>query len=121
MATEDRTPLPQLNGHTPPHVRVVQYERGEAWVVVAHGAYDLDTIDQLAHALKRAVAQHARVVLDASGVTFADSAFLNLLLETNRYTDLRIAVPSPQLRRVLEITGADTLLDIRPTVDDAVT
>ncbi|MFJ9721528.1 STAS domain-containing protein [Streptomyces sp. NPDC101209] len=120
-ADSDHTPLPERNGHTPGQVGVGQYERGGAWVVIAHGDYDLDSIGRLTQALDTAAAQHKRVVLDASGVTFADSTFLNLLLNTHRHTDLRIAAPAPQLRRILEITGADTLLDIRPTVDDAVT
>ncbi|MFI8230938.1 STAS domain-containing protein [Streptomyces sp. NPDC085900] len=120
-ADDDNTPFQQLNGHAPPQTGVIQYERGGAWIVVAHGAYDLDSIDPLAHALETAAAQHTRVVLDTSGLTFADSTFLNLLLNTHRLTDLRVAAPPPQLLRVLEITGADTLLDLRPTVEDAVT
>ncbi|MFD8309072.1 STAS domain-containing protein [Streptomyces sp. NPDC059690] len=123
MATpdDDSTLFPQFNEHIPMQIGVVQYERGGAWVVVAHGAYDLHSIGQLADALETAAAKHARVVLDASGVAFADSSFLNLLLSTHRMTDLRVAGPTPQLRRVLEMTGADTVLDIRATVDDAVT
>ncbi|MFD8309287.1 anti-sigma factor antagonist [Streptomyces sp. NPDC059690] len=58
--------------------------------------------------------------LDAFGVTFADSSFLHLLLNTRHRTDLRTAAPAAQLRRVLELTGAGTVLDIWPT-DDAVT
>ncbi|TQJ92432.1 STAS domain-containing protein [Streptomyces sp. SLBN-31] len=119
-ADDDKTMSQQLNGHAPPQSGVTQYERGGAWIVVAHGAYDLDSIDPLANALETAAAQHARVVVDASGLTFADSTFLNLLLTTHRQTDLRVAAPPPQLLRVLEITGADTLLDLRPTVEDAV-
>ncbi|MEU9395674.1 STAS domain-containing protein [Streptomyces sp. NPDC048324] len=123
MATADsgHTPLPEHNGHALGQSGVVQYERGGAWVVIAQGDYDLDSIGRLTQALDTAAAQHKRVVLDASAVTFADSTFLNLLLNTHHRTDLRIAAPAPQLRRILEITGADTLLDIRPTVDDAVT
>ncbi|MFD8308388.1 STAS domain-containing protein [Streptomyces sp. NPDC059690] len=123
MATpdDDSTPFPQFNEHIPGHIGVVQYERGGACVVVAHGAYDLHSIGPLADALQTAAAKHARVVLDASGITFADSTFLNMLLSTHRMTDLRVAGPAPQLRRVLEMTGADTVLDLRTTVEDAVT
>ncbi|MGW1887337.1 STAS domain-containing protein [Streptomyces sp. NPDC001970] len=48
-----------------------------------------------------------------SGVTFGDSAFLNLLLRVHRTTELRIAMPQPQLRWLFEITGADKVLDVR--------
>ncbi|MFD5537715.1 STAS domain-containing protein [Streptomyces sp. NPDC127079] len=123
MATPDdgNTPFAQLNGQTPGQIGVVQYDLGGVWVVVAHGAYDLHSIGSLAQALETAAAKHARVVLDASAVTFADSTFLNMLLSTHRQTDLRVAGPTRQLRRVLEMTGADTVLDLRPTVEDAIT
>ncbi|WP_427168490.1 STAS domain-containing protein [Streptomyces sp. C1-1] len=123
MATrdDDQAPFQQFNGAIPARIGVVQYERGGAWVIVAHGPYDLDSIGPLAQALETAAAKHPRVVVDASGVSFADSTFLNLLLATHQLTDLRLAAPTPQLRRILEITAADSLLDVRPTVEDALT
>ncbi|MFF7445636.1 MULTISPECIES: STAS domain-containing protein [unclassified Streptomyces] len=99
---------------------VVQYERDGAWVVVAHGSYDMDSLSPLAEALGTAAEKHARVVVDVAGITFADSTFLNLLLGLNRQTELRLVGPPPQLRRILELTGADTVLDVRATVEDAV-
>jgi anti-anti-sigma factor len=122
MSTADRDrqePSAHLNGHTPGRGAVVQYELGGAWVVVAHGNYDMDSIGPLADALRTAAQKHSRVVLDASGVTFADSMFLNLLLHIHPMTSLRVAAPTPQLKRVFEITGADTVLDIRASVADA--
>jgi anti-anti-sigma factor len=99
---------------------VVQYERGDAWVVVAKGAYDANTLGPLADALEAAVPAHRRVVLDASGITFADSTVLNLLLGIHRATTLRVAAPPHQLLRLLQNTGADAVLDVRETVEDAV-
>lgn len=99
--------------------RVVQYEREGVWVVVAHGDYDAHSIASMGHALERAAEKHARVVVDAADLRFADSSFLNLLLRTHRATSLCVASPAPQLRRVLEITGADQVLDVRATVEDA--
>lgn len=98
---------------------MVQYELGGAWVVVAHGDYDMNTVGPLADVLQTAAQEHSRVVLDASGITFADSTFLNLLLRIHTMAGLRVAAPTPQLRRVLEITGADTVLDIRDSVENA--
>ncbi|QTI43548.1 STAS domain-containing protein [Streptomyces nojiriensis] len=49
-------------------------------VVVAQGDMDLDISAPLAESLLAAAHAHPVVVLDVSGVTFADSAFLNLLL-----------------------------------------
>ena len=118
-ADDSQSAFGQVNGHVPEENGLVQYERDKACVIVAHGAFDMDTIAPFAEALQTAVAQHARVVVDASGITFADSTFLNLLLHINQQTDLRIVAPAPQLRRVLEMTGADSVLTVQPTVDDA--
>jgi anti-anti-sigma factor len=117
-ADEGKRPTSQVNGFVAGPA-VVQYELGEAWVVVAHGAYDMDSISPFAEVLETAAAKHSRVVVDASGITFADSTFLNLLLRTHRETDLRVAAPAPQLMRILEMTGADALLTVRATVEDA--
>ncbi|MDQ0904365.1 anti-anti-sigma factor [Streptomyces canus] len=119
-ADEGQRPYDQVNGYVSEQARPVQYERGEAWVVVAHGAYDMDTIAPFAEALETAASKYTRVVVDASGITFADSTFLNLLLRIHRLTQLRVVAPAEQLRRVLELTGADAVIDVRTSVDDAV-
>lgn len=98
---------------------VTQYERHGACVVVPRGSYDMESIDPLAAVLAAASAEHRPIVLDASGITFADSALLNLLILTRREADLRLAAPTPQLQRILEITGVDTILKVRTTVEDA--
>jgi anti-anti-sigma factor len=102
-----------------PHL--TQYEREGAWVVAVHGAFDLDSGPVLASALQDAATTHTTVVVDAAGLTFADSSVLNVLLNFHRGHRLRLARPAHQLRRVLELTGADKVLDIRPTVEDALT
>lgn len=109
----------QTTGHTAQAASVHQYAKGGAWVVAARGAYDLDSIQPLADALASAVRNHPTVVLDASGVTFADSTLLNLLIVTHQAGDLRLVAPSVHLRRLCEITGVDRLLDIRETLDAA--
>jgi anti-anti-sigma regulatory factor len=72
---------------------VVQYERGGVWVVVAHGAYDLDSIGRLTQALETAAAKHPRVIVDASGVTFADSTFRAGLRAVRAFTSERAGPP----------------------------
>nr|CAK50918.1 putative anti-sigma factor antagonist [Streptomyces ambofaciens]CAK51156.1 putative anti-sigma factor antagonist [Streptomyces ambofaciens] len=98
---------------------VVQYERCGAWVVSARGPYDMSTVTPLADALDTAAKEHPKVVLDASGITFADSALLNLLILTHQAADFRVAAPAQQLKRLLQLTAADTILKIRETVDEA--
>ncbi|MEU9457105.1 STAS domain-containing protein [Streptomyces sp. NPDC048277] len=106
-----RTALPYLT----------QYEREGVWVVAVHGAFDFNSAPLLAAALQDAATTHKRVVVDAAGVTFADSTVLNVLLRFHQGHHLRLARPARQLLRVLELTGADQVLDIRAAVDDAVT
>ncbi|MFE9023828.1 STAS domain-containing protein [Streptomyces sp. NPDC007808] len=120
MSNTGGRPLPEQDGASVSvGDGVLQYEWRGAWVVVAHGEYDMDSIAPLTDALETAVRKHATVVLDASGVAFADSTLLNLLIRTHQAGTLRVAAPSPQLRRLCEITGADTLLELRGSVDEA--
>ncbi|WP_324605896.1 STAS domain-containing protein [Streptomyces sp. NRRL S-813] len=98
---------------------MIQYEWRGAWVVAAHGSYDMHSIPPLADALAAAARKHPKVVLDASGVVFADSSFLNLLILTHQAGTLRVAAPPQQLQRLFAITGVDAVLEVRETVDDA--
>lgn len=102
-----------------PATSLHQYESCGAWVVAACGSYDMDSIPPLAEALNAAVRNHAKVVLDASGIDFADSSFLKLLLLAHQTGTLHVAAPQEQLRRLFEITGIDTVLAVRETVNDA--
>ncbi|MEV7406232.1 hypothetical protein AB0N93_38455 [Streptomyces sp. NPDC091267] len=45
--------------------------------------------------------------------------FLRLILSTPDRAELRIAAPSPALVRLLSVVGADTVLNIHPTLDAA--
>ncbi|MER6115877.1 STAS domain-containing protein [Streptomyces sp. NPDC001743] len=100
-----------------PEVR--QYEYRGTWVIVAADEYDLGSITPLRQALHTAVRQYPKVVLDASAITFADSTFLNLLILAHRTGKLRLVAPSPQVRRLCEITGVDSVLEIRRTIEEA--
>ncbi|MFC8350353.1 STAS domain-containing protein [Streptomyces sp. NPDC057280] len=110
------TPGPSPERRAP---AVVQYGLGDVWVIAVSGEFDHHTSAALAEALQTAARKHQRVVVDAAGVAFADSMFLTLLLNIHGQTDLRVAAPSPQVARILELTGADTVLPVRPTVAEA--
>ncbi|MEV5781392.1 STAS domain-containing protein [Streptomyces sp. NPDC052287] len=88
-------------------------------VVVLQGDIDATTVQPVIDELESAGSRYSAVVLDADGIGFADSTFLNILLRFHRSTDLRIASPSVAVRRLLEITGADAVLNTHPTVPDA--
>ncbi|MEU6669097.1 STAS domain-containing protein [Streptomyces sp. NPDC046727] len=119
-AGRSENPSEYGHGRIPSPTGLVQYERNGVWIVVAYGAYDLDSVSPLAEALETAARKYSRVVMDASGLTFADSTVLNLLLRVHQATELRVAGPAPQLQRLLELTGADEVVDVRATVEEAV-
>jgi anti-anti-sigma factor len=88
-------------------------------IVTPHGDLDADTLGPLRRELTEAASNGRVVVLDASGITFADSSFLNLLLSTHQHGDLRIAALPPQLERLLRIVGVDQVLKVYTTPEEA--
>ncbi|MEV7127451.1 STAS domain-containing protein [Streptomyces sp. NPDC093260] len=112
--------VPHAGERAPDGPGVIQYEWRGVWVVVAQGSYDMQSVAPLANALDTAAGRCSKVVLDVSGVTFADSSFLNVLIQAHQATTLRVVSPPQQLRRLCEITGVDAVLETRPTVDAAV-
>ncbi|WP_328904100.1 STAS domain-containing protein [Streptomyces sp. NBC_00441] len=103
----------------PPQAVVTQYTQHGVRVVAAHGSCDARSIARLEEALTTAAWAQPKVVLDASGITFADSSLLNLLILTHRAAALRVAGPRPHLQRLLRITGLDAVLYVRATVEEA--
>ncbi|MFK0223676.1 STAS domain-containing protein [Streptomyces vinaceus] len=97
----------------------VRWEDDGTAVVVCGGEFDLDTVGALARACEGEATAAELLVLDVTGVAFADSTFLNELLRLRRSRLVVLAGPLPsQLRRMLEMTGALTLFEVR---DDAAT
>lgn len=90
-------------------------------VIAPQGDFDLDSLAPLRADIEAAATQHGGVILDASRITFADSTFLRLIITTHHDTDLRIAAPSAQVERLLNVVGADAFLRLYPTIDAALT
>lgn len=94
-------------------------------VVVAAGEIDLYTAPTLQTQLTEVVRDGpAHVVIDLSGVEFCDSTGMNVLLVAlkrvrERDGSLALAGPQSPVRRILEITGLDTVFAVYPTVDEA--
>lgn len=88
-------------------------------MITPTGELDVDSIVPLEAEIERALTQHAIIVLDAGGITFGDSMFIRLILTTHHRTDLRIAAPSPVVTRLFSLIGADSVLRIYPTLEDA--
>jgi anti-sigma B factor antagonist len=88
-------------------------------VVVLSGEADTSTAVLLREMLATHLDTGARLVtVDASGLSFLDSASLRVLVLAaralqGRHGTLVLARPQPVVARLLEITGADRLLDVR--------
>ena len=88
-------------------------------VVVLSGEADATTAAQLRETLATQLDTGARqVTVDASGLSFLDSASMRVLILAaralqGRHGTLVLARPQPLVARLLEITGADRLLDVR--------
>ena len=92
--------------------------------MIAAGEIDLYTAPRL-HSELAAVIDNAapasRIVVDMSGVEFCDSTGMNVLLSCLRRVrerggELEIASPKPAVRKILQVTGLDSVFTL---VDDA--
>jgi anti-sigma B factor antagonist len=82
---------------------------------------DMSNSSQVHDTLVRALDDGTAVLIaDAGRTMFCDSATITMLLRAHNHaaatgTQLRIAA-SPPIRRVLELTGADRMLHVYPSV-----
>ncbi|MFF7336796.1 STAS domain-containing protein [Streptomyces sp. NPDC008163] len=88
-------------------------------VIAPHGDVDIEALPALQERADSALAEHGALILDAAGISFADSSFLRLVFTLHDRGDLRIAAPSPTVRRLLQVVGADTFLNLYATVEAA--
>jgi anti-anti-sigma factor len=103
--------------------------RTERGYVIAALSGELDiasapTLREQLLSLQRPAA--SRLIIDLSAVSYADASGLTVLVGTGRRAGLlggflRLAAPSPQVAKVLSITGLSRHLDIFPTVHAAIT
>ncbi len=104
---------------------LITRQEGAAVVFAVGGELDLDTVAPLAEALGRVARDGAgqAVVLDLSGVTFADSTTVNVLLRAreNLGDRLRIATPSAFIQRLFDVIGLGAALSVHSTVASALT
>lgn len=98
----------------------VEHDGGPPTVVYVSGEVDLASAPQLRQALLGLVeADTLDVVVDASGLTFIDSAGLSVLLMASkrwaeRKATLTLRAPSQPLRRLLELTATTGRFQLEP-------
>ena len=107
-----------------PHVELNVSSRShdDHTIVTISGEIDLYTAPRLHGELVALIAdgKPARVVVDMSGVEFCDSTGMNVLLSCLRRArerggELEIASPKPAVRKILQVTGLDSVFTL---VDD---
>ena len=94
-------------------------------ILSVHGDADLHSAPELREALRGATDEGATtLVVDLSGTTVIDSTSLGVLLGAmkrlrERDGQIRLVVPRPEVRRVLEITMLDRIFSLHETLDEA--
>jgi len=103
-------------------LKVTSQPQGEYVVMSVHGEIDLYTVPRLHRELDNvlASADPVRLIVDLSGVDFCDSTGVNVLLGAHRKArekggDLELASPRPAVRKILQVTGLETVFTV---IDD---
>ena len=99
--------------------------QGDHTIMSVAGEIDLYTAPRLHGELATALAGGGpvRIVVDMSKVEFCDSTGMNVLLAAQRRAregggDLELAGPRPAIRKVLQVTGLETVFTV---LDDPAT
>jgi len=91
-------------------------------LVTAAGELDLHTCSEFQRVLAAARDRRpARLVVDLSEVTFIDSTALAALIVVQRgmQRPLDVVVTRPHLRRILVVTGLDTVFVLHRSIEEA--
>ena len=107
-------------------LRVSSRPQADHTVVAVSGEIDLYTAPRLAAELNKVLAKDepVRVVVDMSGVDFCDSTGMNVLLSALKRAreiggGLDLAGPRPAVRKILQVTGLDTVFAVVDHVDSS--
>lgn len=102
-----------------------EFEDGQVAAVTLPAEIDVTNSDEVRERLLSAAGQGASVLIaDMSQTTFCDSTGITALVRAFRRanengTKFRLVTTSSTVLRVLEITGVDRLIDVYPTVGEA--
>jgi len=92
------------------------------------GEIDLYTVPRLRGELSAALdgAGPVRLIIDLSGVDFCDSTGVNALLAAHRQAreaggELELLAPRPGVRKILQVTGLETVFTVTESLTGTVT
>ncbi|CAN3978049.1 STAS domain-containing protein [Kitasatospora purpeofusca] len=103
-------------------LRIDVRRSGPVRIVSVGGELDRDSADGLLAALAGLPEEGlTRILVDLAELSFCDSTGLNVLLRARQDAEragvlLELAGPRPVVVRLLALTGADTVLRVRPSV-----
>ncbi|MFV0127619.1 STAS domain-containing protein [Streptomyces sp. HMX112] len=101
--------------------RDTEREAAGVRVVAVSGEADVESVAPLRAVLEAAGTTADVLVLDLSGVRFADSSMVNVLVRAHTDIEerLRIAAPSAFVRRLFDLTCLNDVLAVHDSVADA--
>jgi len=107
-------------------VRVREERHDGSVVAVIEGEVDAASVGEVAVSMRRIVENKLhRVVIDLTGVSYLDSAGINLLYAVAgdvqaRQQELHLVVlPGSPIERMLQIVGADRAFPVHASLDEA--
>lgn len=118
-------PIAAQRSKVPAEVSMPAPRRPGSTIVALHGALDVAAAPALREHLRGILPQSARLlILDLGEVVSCDATGLAVLIGTHRHAaragiTLSLAAPTPQVTKLLRITGLDRILTVHPTVHDA--
>jgi anti-sigma B factor antagonist len=104
-----------------PHVelKVSSQSQDDQAIVTVSGEIDLSTAPRLQGELAAVLdgGRPVRIVVDLSGVEFCDSTGMNVLLSAMKRArehggGLELASPRPAVRKILQVTGLDSVFTV---------
>ncbi|MGO9725458.1 MAG: STAS domain-containing protein [Streptosporangiaceae bacterium] len=102
-------------------LKVAIQPQGDHTVIYVTGEIDLYTAPRLQAELMSALrgTEAVRLIVDMSGIEFCDSTGMNVFLMARGRAqeqggDLQLAAPRPMIKKVLQVTGLDSVFTVLP-------
>ena len=111
--------------HPPVEFEITTEQRNGARIVRVSGEVDISTHERLGDHLVSEAKSGEYVVVDLSACNFIDSSGIRALLLGHKATEtsdggrFALVASSPQVARVLELTGVDDAVTLFDSVEDA--